>query len=128
MLQKQESKVVIANQNYEWGVLPKQGINDSFQFSTLKIPSEISKVKAVLFNIKMKNENAKVIIEKTPFREKIKNAAKQKLGKKYKDYFSINELNNYILEFLIFHHYKYVYEYKIDWKEEKVFLKVQPII
>ncbi|WP_417887309.1 glycosyltransferase family 2 protein [Zunongwangia sp.] len=128
MLQKQKNMVVSANQNYEWGVIPNKGINDSIQVSRLKITPESSKVKAVLFNVKMRNEKANIIIEKVPSREKIKNAVKKKLGKKYKDYFSINELNNYILEFLIFHHYKYVYEYKIDWKEEKVFLKIQPII
>ena len=106
------------NNNFGWGISPEEN-----SYKTLAIPTHFftltnekdeidAFLKGSLFN--SKDMVLQFTVTESPFQKNFRNYIRKLIGKKFFEYYQIDEVNNELLETLIVnfrnHPYQYVYE------------------
>lgn len=108
-------KRILANSNFNWGVLPKK---ESFTKNTaiISLTNQKSEIEALLSGIMGNYKDKKLIVNIVPHKDykSLKNSLKKKLGKKYLVFYEFEEINNLILETIIARFRNNYYEYNWD--------------
>jgi glycosyltransferase involved in cell wall biosynthesis len=112
-----KAKKVIANTNYEWGILPKRVLFTTT--NTIAVTNQNSEIDAFLYGLLENDKGKNVIINITLHQEynTIKTEIKKLLGKKHRTFYELQTINDLILGNIIAH-YRYKY-YEYEWNKEQ---------
>lgn len=128
MLQDQQNTIQ-ANGKFEWGTVPDiTRLNDLQKpICKFEISSECFQFDAFIVGIFPRLKEVSEIKITVDSRSKsIKNQIKKISRKKYIQTYSLEYINNELLEAIIQHHRLAPYHYNIDWGNEKIVLKIVP--
>ncbi|SDW86125.1 Glycosyl transferase family 2 [Lutibacter oricola] len=119
-----ENHKVQANIGFEWGM-----IQEACDFDTSEkicIKNEKNEVEAFLKGILQEKKNRlNIYITKHPAYKNKKNVLKRVLKKKFKEFYSLQEINNLLLLEIISNYRNSYYEYEWDKEKETINLKIQ---
>lgn len=118
-----ESKKVKANVRFEWGKMIEKDYFDGVQCFTLS--NERNETDAFLNGEFLDSQcSFSVFFSSHPEDGILKNSLKKLLGKKYKQFYSFNDLNDMILMHVIAQYRNSYYEYEWDKINETINLKI----
>ena len=129
MVLQNQHKITQANPEFEWGKMPDIENLKKLQkpINKLEITSECFQFDAFIVGIFPSLKEASEIKITTDNRAKsIKNQIKKIIGKKHLQTYSLDFINNKLLEAIIQQHRLASYHYKIDWQKEEIMLKIVP--
>ncbi|NJB81738.1 glycosyltransferase family 2 protein [Wenyingzhuangia aestuarii] len=130
MLHHQDLDVTKANLKYNWGSLPTQKQIELIKdpLDTFSISNKKEDVDAFVIGVLPQlNKPLEIHIEKDEKTHLIKNSIKRILKKKYVQFYSLEAINNKVLDQLISSQRLSLYRYEIDWDLEKITLKIIPL-
>lgn len=126
LMQTAQSKRTKANLFQDWGKWP-----DTISYQQLertpdhrfRIKAFSAEVQAVLGQLKNFNEETvEVVIEAVKIKEKLRNRIKRFLGKKYKSYYELEFINDWLLEEIIKNYRNCPYQYNFNQQEKEICL------
>ncbi|WBL24861.1 glycosyltransferase family 2 protein [Zunongwangia sp. HGR-M22] len=129
MTLQDQHKTTQANGEFEWGKIPDITKLKDLQkpMHKYEISSECFQFDAFIVGIFPCLQEASEIKIKIDTRSKsIKNQIKKISGKKHIQTYSLEGVNNTLLEAIIQHHRLALYHYNIDWENEEILLKIVP--
>lgn len=129
MVLQDQHKTTQANYKFEWGEMPDITKLKDLQkpIHKYEISSECFQFDAFIVGIFPCLKKASEIKIRTDIRSKsIKNQIKRISGKKHIQTYSLEGVNNTLLEAIIQHHRLALYHYNIDWENEEILLKIVP--
>jgi len=129
MVLQDQHKTTQANDVFEWGKIPDITRLKDLQkpIHKFEISSECFQFDAFIVGIFPCLKEASEVKITTDNRSKsIKNQIKRLAGKKHIQTYSLQYLNDKILEAIIQHQRLAVYRYNVDWKNEEILLKIVP--
>ncbi|MDN3595034.1 glycosyltransferase family 2 protein [Zunongwangia endophytica] len=129
MMMQNQNKVTHANLKFVWGEMP-----NIVKFTELRNPinriiltSECNQFDAFLTGVfPILSESSSIKIKTDSLGKSIKNRLKKTIGKKYIRTYSMEYINNKLLEAIILQHRLSIYHYQIDWEKEELTLKIVP--
>ncbi|MCL6219171.1 glycosyltransferase family 2 protein [Zunongwangia pacifica] len=129
MILQDQHKITKANCIFEWGKMP--GITKLKDLPKpihkYEISSECFQFDAFIIGIfPCLKEASEIKITINTHSKSIKNQIKRLAGKKHIQTYSLQYLNDKLLEAIIQHHRLAVYRYNIDWENEEIILKIVP--
>jgi len=129
MLQQDLLNVDKANLIYPWGVLPNQYQIEQINTTLDKffVSNKKDAINAFLIGVLPQlKKPLEIHIEKDKETNRIKNSIKKILKKKYVQFYSLEAINNKLLDQLISSQRLSLYRYEIDWDLERITLKIVP--
>ncbi|WBL23191.1 glycosyltransferase family 2 protein [Zunongwangia sp. HRR-M8] len=129
MLLQYQHKITRANGEFEWGKMPDTAKWKDLQrpIHKFEISSECFQFDAFMVGIFSGLKEASEIKITADTRSKsVKNQIKKISGKKHIQTYSLESINNRLLEAIIQHHRLALYRYNIDWEKEAILLKIVP--
>ncbi len=129
MILQDQHKITKANCIFEWGKMP--GITKLKDLPKpihkYEISSECFQFDAFIIGIfPCLKEASEIKITINTHSKSIKNQIKRLARKKHIQTYSLQYLNDKLLEAIIQHHRLAVYRYNIDWENEEIILKIVP--
>lgn len=124
----QKTKLIKVNENHNWGVLPDQLLylklkeKADFDFNILPELKELIPLISQFNNFEQKV--IAVTVTNVTVREKSRELAKRLAGKKYREFLTIDAVNDIILQEILIHYRNAPYEYSFDRKNGIISLKM----
>jgi len=127
MVQTENTKRTVVNQNCEWGKLTDDDEYQKLKHPNVNIKIDNSSLKFRALLAQLANYMGDVVsveIDKVTTNQFYKSRIKKILGKKYNSFIDMEELNNNILEELIKNYRNYPYNYSFNSQANKIELTI----